>query len=96
MIKEKTNEEKFKNLKKLNIIVFGITGLIVLGSWGMTIWTAFNILVAFPAMLLASCFCTWSYRNFIVNSLKKQQYRFESKAYWKDGGLFVKDKKEVK
>ena len=61
------------NLRTSNILVFGFAGLIVLGSWGMTLWTAFNILFAFPAMLLGSCLCTFSYQRFIKNSLRKQQ-----------------------
>lgn len=72
------------NLKILNILIFGFVGLIVLGSWVMTIWVIFNILIAFPAMLLASCMCTLSYQRFIVNSLNKQKHILNKE----NGGIF--------
>lgn len=62
-----------KTITKSNIIVFGLVGLIVVASWGMTVWSVFTIPMAAGAMVLASSLCTYSYVSFITSSLHKQK-----------------------
>jgi len=61
------------NLKIMNFIIFGGTMLIVLASWGMSVWCFFYIPIASAGMILASMMCTFSWISFIKKSKLRQE-----------------------
>ena len=55
-----------------NILIFGIFLLFVIASWGMFIWSVFEIPIASAAFCLCSCMCTYHYYSFVKKSLAMQ------------------------
>ena len=57
----------------MNFIMFGGTMLIVLASWGMTVWCILEAPIMAGGFTLASCLCTFSWIRFVKRSKAMQR-----------------------